>query len=305
MTMLDPTGHLRDPYELRDNAHHVINFSGGRSSAYMLCHIVEQYRGTLPDGVHVAFCNTGKEHPGTLDFVHRVGRHLDVAIHWLEYRYDATRRGVRGDARHLAVRVDYDTASRDGRPFQELLDAKSGMLPSYHTRFCTEQLKVHTLHRHFHRGLGLSRWHSVLGVRADELNRVKKILDECRVRPEVLAPVLPLFYADVRKPDVLRYWRRMPFDLNIPDALGNCDMCFLKSRRQKARAIQQVPGVADWWLAAEARNVGEGRLRDPKIAQWDEFSSVASLIELARTPDLLDSMDEEDGGLDVACHCTD
>lgn len=38
-----------------------INFSGGRTSAYMLYRILEAYGYELPHNVRCVFCNTGKE----------------------------------------------------------------------------------------------------------------------------------------------------------------------------------------------------------------------------------------------------
>ena len=51
-----------------------IAFSGGRTSAYMLHHILEA-NGGLPERVEVTFQNTGREMPQTLDFVAGAGGH--------------------------------------------------------------------------------------------------------------------------------------------------------------------------------------------------------------------------------------
>ena len=48
-----------------------ISFSGGRTSAYMLHEIIKANNG-LPSRAVVAFQNTGKEMPQTLDFVQEV-----------------------------------------------------------------------------------------------------------------------------------------------------------------------------------------------------------------------------------------
>lgn len=59
----------KSSYKLDDPA--VVSFSGGRTSGYMLWHILNAHNGVMPDGVKVVFCNTGKERPETLDFVDR------------------------------------------------------------------------------------------------------------------------------------------------------------------------------------------------------------------------------------------
>ena len=50
--------------------HGVINFSGGRTSGFMLRKILDAFDNKLPDDLPVCFANTGKEMPQTLDFVH-------------------------------------------------------------------------------------------------------------------------------------------------------------------------------------------------------------------------------------------
>ena len=70
-----------NPYKIDGPA--LISFSGGRTSAYMLYHILQAHGGSLPDDIYVTFANTGKEMPETLDFVHDCGVHWDVKIHWL------------------------------------------------------------------------------------------------------------------------------------------------------------------------------------------------------------------------------
>ena len=44
-----------------DERYRTINVSGGRSSAYMLRHILDAHGGELPPRTVPVFCNTGKE----------------------------------------------------------------------------------------------------------------------------------------------------------------------------------------------------------------------------------------------------
>ena len=75
---------LRNPYRVPRPA--VISFSGGRTSAFMLRHIVDAYGGRLPDSVSVIFANTGLERPETLEFVDVCGREWGVDIVWVLWR---------------------------------------------------------------------------------------------------------------------------------------------------------------------------------------------------------------------------
>ena len=52
---------VRNPYRVPRPA--VISFSGGRTSAFMLKHIVDAYDGRLPPDIAIIFANTGLERP--------------------------------------------------------------------------------------------------------------------------------------------------------------------------------------------------------------------------------------------------
>src|SRR4051794_27062518 len=112
---------VADPFRIAGPA--VISFSGGRTSGYMLWRILQAHGGTLPDDVLVCFANTGREMPGTLDFVRDCGERWGVQIHWLEYHRDASNGHV------TANEVDHATASRSGEPF-EMAIAGRRMLPN-------------------------------------------------------------------------------------------------------------------------------------------------------------------------------
>ena len=61
---------MTNPYLLDLPA--VVNFSGGRSSGFMLYKIWEAFDFNWPDNCAVIFNNTGHEHPETYNFIHRV-----------------------------------------------------------------------------------------------------------------------------------------------------------------------------------------------------------------------------------------
>jgi hypothetical protein len=121
------------PYKIDGPA--LISFSGGRTSGFMLWNIIQAHGGTLPEDVYVTFANTGKEAPETLDFVHEIGEKWGVKIHWLELYFGEERPVYR------TKEVTYETASRNGEPFEALLDRRK-YLPNPVTRFCTSELKI-------------------------------------------------------------------------------------------------------------------------------------------------------------------
>ncbi|KPW99803.1 Phage-related protein [Pseudomonas savastanoi] len=99
------------PYKISGTT--VVSFSGGRTSAYMLRQVLDANDDL--DDLIVTFANTGKEHPATLDFVNECARRWQVLIVWLEYRDDDLGFAI----------VTYETASRDGEPFEALIRKRS------------------------------------------------------------------------------------------------------------------------------------------------------------------------------------
>lgn len=232
-------------YRPPDDRPVAIQFSGGRSSAYMLWHILQAYGGTLPAHVHVLFQNTGREMPATLDFVQAVSAHWLVPITWLEYTPD--RPGFRI--------VGHNSASRNGEPFEAII-RKRRYAPNRVTRFCTAELKVRTARRYLIT-LGLTRWTACIGFRADEKERVLRMLAHREGRHR---PFMPMAAAGVTKRDVADFWARQAFDLQLPSAngktpLGNCDGCFLKSEKSRAYLARYHPERAAWWNRIE-REIG-------------------------------------------------
>ncbi len=292
---------VRNPFRVPRPA--VISFSGGRTSSYMLKKIVDAYGGRLPDSVAVVFANTGMERQETLDFVDICGRAWGVEIHWIEYLWDAP---------HRTRVVDFATASRNGEPFAALIDRK-GFVPNVTLKFCSSFLKRDRIDSFARHHLGLKRWHSVIGLRADEQRRVLRMrARNCGSRTGAHA-VLPLAAAGVLEADVVEWWKEQPFDLGIPSYAGNCTLCPVKARGKLIRLIRENPALADWWIDQEARVADrtgpDGRAcEDMKRFRLGETYAELKAAALAER-DLFDeapacpSGDDESGTLD--CLCTD
>lgn len=232
---------MSDPFAIEGPA--LISFSGGRSSGYMLWRILQASGGSLPDDIKVAFANTGKERPQTLDFVRDCGERWGVDIAWLEYIPD-------DDPQARWRRVDYTTASRQGEPFDALIVRKRA-LPNPSMRICTVHLKLRVAKFFCEQAVGWEHWSNVLGLRADEASRLG------RVRANNPDNVMPLAEAGITKADVHDFWRAHNFDLRLPSIgnttpHGNCDLCFLKGAGTISRMMAAEPELAMWWIKAEA-----------------------------------------------------
>ena len=286
---------IHDPYRIPRPA--VISFSGGRTSGYMLKHVVEAYGGALPEDVATVFANTGLEHPATLDFVDACARAWGVRVVWVEYDWDSPRR---------TRIVDHATASRNGEPYAALIGRK-GFVPNQGIRFCTGFLKRDRIESYARHRLGLRRWHSVVGLRADERSRVLRMrARDCGSRTGAHA-ALPLADAGVAERDVLEWWKRQPFDLAISAYAGNCTLCYLKGRGKLLRLIREDPSRADWWIEQErrvsTRTNAQGRacesMKRFRIGETYEELRVAALGQ----GDLFDDATADADAFD--CHCTD
>jgi 3'-phosphoadenosine 5'-phosphosulfate sulfotransferase (PAPS reductase)/FAD synthetase len=223
-------------------------FSGGRTSGFML-HEILAANGGMPADCHVVFQNTGKEREQTLEFIAECEQRWNVPIAWIEWDGFGE---TRGKARF--VKKTFENASRNGEPFARLI-RDLGILPNPIARTCTANLKVKTGIAYM-QSLGFDEWDSVMGIRADEPRRVARMTAPGRDNRGGV-PVLPLARANVRKADVLDFWKRQPFDLMLDPQgdLGNCDLCFLKSRRKLVDAIRNEPEIADWWIEQETVHI--------------------------------------------------
>ena len=129
---------MSNPFEIIERT--CISFSGGRTSGYMLWRILDANGGKLPDDAVVVFANTGKEDEATLKFVHDCETNWNVPIVWLEYC-------AHEDPKQRFKVVNYQTASRNGEPFEAVIRQRN-YLPNPVTRFCTAEMKIRTIHKY-------------------------------------------------------------------------------------------------------------------------------------------------------------
>ena len=264
-----------------------ISFSGGRTSAYMLWRVLDAHNGIPPPHARVIFANTGKEDEATLRFVQACSDNWNVPIDWVEYR----------DADPAFVKVDFETASRNGEPFEALI-RKRQYLPNPVTRFCTSELKIRTIHKYL-RSIGWDDHNETMdwiGMRADEQRRAAKIADKSRI---------PLVTAGVTKETVGEFWRNQPFDLELPNMNGvtmhgNCDLCFLKGGAQVLSLIAEKPERGIWWAKMEALALALASKPSGAVFRSDR-PSYASMIKFASEQiDMFDPNEEA-----IACFCGD
>lgn len=298
---------MSDPFRIEGPA--IIGVSGGRTSAMMLRRILDAHGGRLPSDVHAVFANTGKERAETLDFLATCAESWGVALRWIERDRDEG-----------FVEVTYESASRKGEPFADLIRERS-YLPNATERICSGSLKIEPSAA-FMRAQGYESWTNVVGFRRDEAHRLAKVRARETVVEEDEEPsqlalgidlgparrkrkrraqewtsVFPLHAARIVKADVMAFWAAQPFDLALRPWESNCDGCPLKSAAILERTEREHPGTMAWW-AEQERRIG---------ATFTKGRTYLRIIEHAQRPPfpgmLADPTDEDDAPL--PCSCTD
>mgnify|MGYP002144604524 CR=1 FL=1 len=165
----------------------------------------------------VIFCDTGREHPKTYKFLHDFEAFENIPIVWLKYEGGFTK-----------------------------LIEKRKMIPNIMMRFCTIELKIKTARRYL-RSIGLTKYENIIGFRHDEQNRIKNYKEHWKT----VLTSFPLNDAKITKQDVLKYWINKPYDLETPNILGNCDLCFLKGKNAIIQILREHPELADKWIEDE------------------------------------------------------
>ena len=272
-----------NPYKIDGPA--VVSFSGGRTSGFMLWNILEAHGGKLPEDIKVVFCNTGLEHPETYNFINRLEAWTPIT--WLEYCLDP-------EYKHSFKIIDFESSSRDGSPFRELIfknSYKNGkpMMPNSMMRICTAELKVRTMRRYL-KSLGWEEWDNCVGLRADEPRRVAKI----KYQSGDFSTITPMADAGHDNFDVQLFWKNHQLDLKLPlnsNIFGNCCGCFLKGVGKLEAIAREQPELLHWW-----RDIEKETGQTFKKYDRPNYSQILRNAHLQLGFDFGDSID---------CFCTD
>lgn len=203
----------------------VINFSGGRTSAYMT---IMCYR----PGDIVLFCDTGREHPATYDFIKKFEMYEHIPVHKITYKIGKLT-GFEAMFKHQKYRK----------------------VPNRMKRICTFELKIFTAKRWL-RKKGIQRFINLIGFRADEQSRILSHKEKYKK----VTTSFPLNEMGVTKEIVNDFWSKKPYNLTLPNSdtplpkiLGNCDLCFLKGKAVIIAIMRDHPELADKWIQDEER----------------------------------------------------
>lgn len=266
-----------------------ISFSGGRTSAYMTKKLLDDYSDEF-DFI-VTFANTGREHPKTLDFINNCDKIFNFNTVWLEAVVNKGRKGITHKI------VSYETASRNGQPFEDVIE-KYGV-PNTAYPGCTRDLKLGPM-RSYLKSLGINHKAipTAIGIREDEQRRVSK---QAEVN-NIVYPLIDWFPTD--KGEIIDWWKDQSFDLEIEEFEGNCLGCYKKSFKKHFLQIDKDASIYDWTDMMEKRYSRVKTSEGTRRVFFRGNRSTSQLFEMYANTNITDtrtSLSDENGGCSESC----
>lgn len=208
---------------------HVVSFSGGRTSAYLV-HLIEQKRKKEEWDVEYVFMDTGAEHPKTYEFIKNTVKYFSINLTVLKPVFNQT----------VGIGVSYEICEIDQIGWD--LSNWSKMMkkhgnPYVMGAFCTSKLKTEPYDKYCNEKYGKGNYITWLGIRIDEKRRLK-----ARQGVRYLAEI-----SNMRKHEIIHWFKSQPFDLDLDEWLGNCVFCLKKGINKVALAAIQEPELAKEW----------------------------------------------------------
>jgi len=252
----------------------VISFSGGRTSAY-LCHLAIEKFGR--ENCRFIYCDTGAEHPKTYEFIRKVNDHFKLDLICLRVVINP----VLGKANSYRV-VPIADLTNDLQPFKDMM-AKYGT-PYNRGAFCTQFMKSFPFQQYCDDNY--TDFEAWLGIRIDEPKRLGDMeMRQADFFPAEKKPQKFRYLAEIsdfEKQDVLDWWSRMPFDLEInSNIVGNCVFCVKRSPSMLAMAHRIEPVLANEFITAITSD--SVRITDRKLASDLMYRDDVSLRQIIKT----------------------
>ncbi|GAC1368603.1 MAG: phosphoadenosine phosphosulfate reductase family protein [Hymenobacter sp.] len=240
------------------------SFSGGRTSAYLLRLLLSNYP---VDTLRFVFANTGMERPETLEFIHECCTRWGIHVTYLEavvHPQKGIATGYREVTHETAYRPEYCWNPNYGKelglenpfyepryaamhasrpaewvnPFEAVI-AKYG-IPNNSFPHCSRELKAQPIGAWIKEYFAGKDFQMALGIRADEAEREGDWW-------------YPLIGWGVTKAQVRQFWREQPFDLQLKDYEGNCDLCWKKGHNKNLTLLEEHPILGLFWAQMEAK----------------------------------------------------
>lgn len=262
----------------------VVSFSGGRTSAY-LCKLMIDKFGV--ENVDFIFMDTGGEHPETYEFIRKVNNEFGLNLVCLRGNFHRPLGSGVGykvvsiDEIKTDLKPFSEMTAKYGVPYIGGMFCTDRMKLKTFKKYCDEKYGKGNYETWLgirfdepkrlvgdNKKLSLSAYKQLklCGLSDGEISLVytdaivgridqweisdlakelliKKVAELKKSNIKNMAEI-----SDHEKPDVLNYWEKMPFDLGIPEQLGNCVFCPKKSDLKLAAAQRDEPELYINWL---------------------------------------------------------
>ena len=246
---------------------HVISFSGGRTSAYTTLEVLKLH----PDA-EVIYMDTGAEHPKTYKFIRNFAKHFNIAVTCLRVVPNPE---MRKASTYEVLSVD--EIGPDLEPWRRML-RKYGH-PYVGGAFCTDRMKTVPFTKYCDEKYGRGRYDRWLGIRCDEPKRLVNRKEGFHYLADI---------SDFEKQDIIEWWAKQEFDLEIEEHLGNCVFCIKKSLQKVALAAKDEPQLAEqFWEMIQEEDIKQDKVM---YRTNRSFSDVIALFRDASREELASRM---------------
>lgn len=203
--------------------------SAGYSSVMMAIKLREWF----PDhNIINVMANTSKERKESLEFMNKCDKYYNLNLVWIEAEFHEKGIGTTYNV------VQYQDLKTNGEIFEEGI--KKFGIPNKENKWCNRDMKLSPLKKYGDFIFGLNNYSIAVGIRADEVDRVRKDYKDNNV-------FYPLLDNGISSRDRNKFWKDQPIKISIPAYKGNCDLCFAKSNRKLITIISEEPNRAIWW----------------------------------------------------------
>jgi len=248
----------------------LVTFSGGRTSGYMCSWLIKnmswKYKFVF------VYANTSREHLKTLEFVNNCDLYFKLNLVWLE----ADIKKEKGVGTKYKI-TNYLDSKKKGEVYEDMI--KKYGLPNKSYPHCTRELKLRPIDN-YSKDLGIVK--RAIGIRKDEGKRANKNFKEM----EIYYPLL--FDNPVAKEDVLYWWSKMPFDLEITEEYGNCTTCWKKSDRKLMTIAKNTPNEFDFDVRMDmkySKFTPKGQRIEDKRCSFRNYQNAEDIIYRAKNED--------------------
>lgn len=176
--------------------------------------------------------NTSKERVESLEFMNECDKYFNLNLVWVEAEFHEKGKGV------TPTLVDHENLKIKGEIFEKGI--KKFGIPNKENKWCNREMKLIPLKKYADSVFGLNNYSIAVGIRVDEMDRVRKDYKTNNV-------FYPLLDKGIGTKERNKFWDKQPIKIKIPAYKGNCDLCFEKSNRKLITILKEEPHLGDWW----------------------------------------------------------